>query len=60
MELGTAKPEDLAFDVDDDVCEEDPEALDSEEEQRDLDEELGLHSEEETEGTFIFWHLIRN
>ena len=59
MELGTVKPEDLAFDVDDGVCEEDPEALDSEEE-RDLNEELGLHSEEETEGMYIFWRLIRN
>lgn len=51
MELGTA--DDLAFDVDDGAGEEDPEALDSEEE-RDLDEELGLHPEEETEGTLTF------
>lgn len=49
MELGTSKPSDLAFDVDDGPVEEDPEALESEEE-RDLNEEFGLHPDEETEG----------
>jgi ATP-dependent RNA helicase DHX37/DHR1 len=44
-ELGVSTQEDLAIDVDDDVADDDPEALDSDNEHH-IDEELGLDGEE--------------
>ncbi|KAJ6619426.1 P-loop containing nucleoside triphosphate hydrolase protein [Mycena sp. CBHHK59/15] len=49
LELGNQRPDDLAFDVDVDMVDEDPEALDSDDddvEEQALDKELGLDSED--------------
>ena len=50
MELGVSTPDDLAPDVDDSLNEEDEGALDSEEQ---IEEELGLNPDEETEGMLL-------
>lgn len=45
VDLGDARPDDLAFDVDEDMDEQDADALDSDDEQE-LNEELGLDPDE--------------
>lgn len=55
MDLGTGLAENLAFDVDDDMDQEDREALDSDAE-RTVDEELGLeHDETDGKHPHLLW-----
>lgn len=51
VDLGV-KPDDLAFDVDENVGDEDPDALDSDDEHSGIDEELGIVMDE-TEGMLL-------
>lgn len=55
LDLGEQQADDLAFDVDADMADEDPDALDSDEdtEEHQLDKELGLDSDG-VDGEFFF------